>query len=620
VAEDRLERRLVFVGLVVLLVWIVLAARLFYLQVVQGDRFRVSAERNSVRTHRVEPPRGMILDRNGSILVDSRPAFDVLLVPHETPKLSETVERVAHLVGFDAEPVSERVAVVRGRARFQPQRLAADVDRNALARVESRLWALPGVLTRVTPVRSYLDGDSAAHVLGTLGEISPAQLESRRFAGYRRGDVIGRSGMEALFDRELRGRAGGRHLLVDAHGRELEELGAVESQPGNNLVLTLDRRLQLAAEQAIDETGHGGALVALDPRTGEVLALTSRPAFNPNDFATGLDTEAWDRLLGDPRKLLQNRALQGQYPPGSTYKVVTAIAGLEEGVITPETSIDCNGWMRLGRRRYRCWRRGGHGEVNLHRALVQSCDIYFYQVGRGVGVDRLAYYARALGLGRKTGIEFGNENAGLVPTAAWKERRFQEPWVEGETLSIAIGQGFNLWTPVQLAVAYGAVANGGSLMRPYLVERVETPHGEVLKAGSPEPVGEVAVSSATLERVRSALRDVVHGERGTGYAMRRLPGGVEAAGKTGTAQVVSLREDDTREEDEIPEKERDHAWFVTYVPAQDPRIVVAVLVEHGGHGGSTAAPVARRVVEAWLEAEAEAEAEPGAEGERHARN
>jgi penicillin-binding protein 2 len=387
VAEDRLERRLVFVGLVVLLVWIVLAARLFYLQVVQGDRFRVSAERNSVRTHRVEPPRGMILDRNGSILVDSRPAFDVLLVPHETPKLSETVERVAHLVGFDAEPVSERVAVVRGRARFQPQRLAADVDRNALARVESRLWALPGVLTRVTPVRSYLDGDSAAHVLGTLGEISPAQLESRRFAGYRRGDVIGRSGMEALFDRELRGRAGGRHLLVDAHGRELEELGAVESQPGNNLVLTLDRRLQLAAEQAIDETGHGGALVALDPRTGEVLALTSRPAFNPNDFATGLDTEAWDRLLGDPRKLLQNRALQGQYPPGSTYKVVTAIAGLEEGVITPETSIDCNGWMRLGRRRYRCWRRGGHGEVNLHRALVQSCDIYFYQVGRGVGVD-----------------------------------------------------------------------------------------------------------------------------------------------------------------------------------------------------------------------------------------
>jgi penicillin-binding protein 2 len=605
VAEGRLERRLVFVSLVVLLVWIVLAARLFYLQVVQGDRFRVSAERNSVRTHRVDPPRGMILDRNRGILVDSRPAFEVLLVPHETPELARTVERVARLVGFDAGPVSERVQAVRGRALFQPQRIADDVDRDALARVEARLWALPGVLTRVAPARSYLDGDSAAHVLGMLGEIGADQLGSRHFAGYRRGDVIGRSGMEALFDRELRGRSGGRHLLVDAHGRELEELGAVEPQPGNNLVLTLDRWLQRAAEAAIDETGHGGALVALDPRTGEVLALTSRPAFNPNEFALRIGAGAWQELLEDPRKLLQNRALQGQYPPGSTYKVVTAIAGLEEGVIGPDTTADCRGSIRLGRRRYHCWRRGGHGEVDFHRALVESCDVYFYQVGRAVGVDRLAYYARALGFGRKTGIEFGNESAGLVPTSAWKERRFREPWQEGETLSTAIGQGFNLWTPIQLAVAYGAIANGGALMRPYLVDRLESPHGEILKAGSPQASGEVPVSPATLERVRRGLRGVVQEERGTGWAMRRLPGGVEAAGKTGTAQVISLREDESLDEDEIPEHERDHAWFVTYVPAEKPRLLVAVLIEHGGHGGSAAAPVARRVVETWLEREAE---------------
>jgi penicillin-binding protein 2 len=266
--------------------------------------------------------------------------------------------------------------------------------------------------------------------------------------------------------------------------------------------------------------------------------------------------------------------------------------------------------MRLGRRRYQCWKRGGHGEVALHRALVESCDVYFYQVGREVGVDRLAYYARALGLGRETGLGLGTESAGLVPTQAWKEQRFHEPWVEGETLSIAIGQGFNLWTPIQLAMTYTAIANGGKAMRPYLLERLESPHGEVQRAGVPRPRGEVPISRATLDRVRAALRDVVQNPRGTGWAMRRLPGGVEAAGKTGTAQVVSLRPDAPADEEEIPERERDHAWFVTYVPAEQPEILVAVLIEHGGHGGSAAAPVARRVVETWLE---------GA-GVRHARH
>ena len=333
-AEGRLESRILFLSLVVLLVFMVLGARLFYLQVIQGDRYRISAERNSIRTHRIDPPRGMVLDRHRALLVDSRPAFEVLLVPHETPDPISTVDRVSELGGFDPEPIRTRLDEIRGRARFQPQRVAYDVPRSALARVESRLWALPGVHTRVAPVRSYLYGNSAAHVLGMLGEISASQLESR--SGYRQGDVIGQSGIESLLDRELRGRAGGRHLLVDAHGRELEELGAVDPQPANNLILTLDRSMQLAAEAAIDETGHAGAAVALHPRTGEVLVLASRPSFDPNHFAKGIDPEIWKGLLEDPRKALQNRALQGVYPPGSTYKVVTAIAGLEEGKITPE--------------------------------------------------------------------------------------------------------------------------------------------------------------------------------------------------------------------------------------------------------------------------------------------
>jgi penicillin-binding protein 2 len=284
---------------------------------------------------------------------------------------------------------------------------------------------------------------SAAHVLGTLGEINKRQLASRRYAGYRLGDVVGQSGVESLLERELRGRPGGRSVLVDVQGRELEVLREVAPQAGNNVVLTLDHRLQRVAEEALEATGRAGAIVALDPRTGEVLALVSRPAFDPNRFAAGIDPESWQEMVTDPRRALPNRALQGQYPPGSTYKVVTAIAGLEEKVIRRDTTVYCGGSFRLGRRRYRCWKQGGHGEVQLHRAIVESCDVFFYRVGLELGVDRLAYYARALGLGQPTGLELGPEEAGLVPTAAWKERRFQEPWIQGETLSAAIGQGFN---------------------------------------------------------------------------------------------------------------------------------------------------------------------------------
>ncbi|MFQ5699163.1 MAG: penicillin-binding protein 2 [Myxococcota bacterium] len=600
IAEDRLERGLRWIALCVVAAWIVLVGRLFYLQGVQGDRYRLSAERNSVRTHRIDPPRGMILDRAGRLLVDSRPAFDVLVVPRETESLERTVRRVSRLVGAPPEPAIERVSAVRGRARFRPQPIGTDLSRDALARVESRLWALPGVLTRVRPVRAYLQGDLAAHVLGSLGEISARQLAARRYAGYRAGDSIGRSGVEALLDRELRGRPGGRHLLVDAHGRELQQLGAVEPQPGLNLRLTLDLELQRAAESALDATGHAGAVVALDVHSGEVLVLASRPAFDPNRFASGIAADTWQALLDDPRRPLQNRALQGLYPPGSTFKVVTAIAGLEEGVITPETQLDCEGSLRVGRRRYRCWKRSGHGTIDLHRALVESCDVFFYRVGLEVGVDRIAYYARALGLGRPTGIELPNEKAGLVPTSAWKERRFGEPWMRGETLSIAIGQGFDLWTPLQMASLYATIANGGDLWQPWLIERVETPQGQTVRSGAPHSLGPLPVSSETLALIREALRGAVQEKHGTAGRLRNLPGGIEAAGKTGTAQVVAISRSEESDGEPVPEAERDHAWFVGYAPAAAPEVVVAVLVEHGGHGGSAAVPVARAVLETWI--------------------
>jgi penicillin-binding protein 2 len=617
-AEGHLDRRLVAAVGVVLAVWLVLVARLFYLQVVQGERFRDSAERNSVRTHRVEAPRGMLLDRTGARLVDSRPSFDVHVVPADTERLDETLDRLAALAGVDPALLRSRLGKPAGSRRFQMIRVLQDLDRDALARIEARLWALPGVVTDVRPVRAYRDGPVAAHVLGRLGEIDADQLEKRHYQGYKRGDVIGRHGVERLLDRELRGLDGGENVLVDAHGRELERLGRVEPEPGANVVLTLDRDVQLAAERALDETGKGGAVVALDPRSGRVLALVSRPSFDPNRFARGLEAGEWRALVDGPRKPLHNRALQGQYPPGSTYKIVTALAGLERGVIRPGFRVRCDGEFWLGRRRYRCWKweKGGHGSVDVHRALVESCDVFFYRVAhelgrqkRERGVDVLAHYGRELGLGRETGIGLGPEATGLVPSTEWKLRRFGEPWMEGETISVAIGQGFNLWTPIQLAAVYGAIGNGGARWRPFVVERMEDPLGRTLWQAEPELLGQLSLQETSLEVVRRGLRGAVHDAHGTGYAMRGLPGGVEAAGKTGTAQVVALGEV-IPEEHEVPEEQRDHAWFVTYVPAQAPRITVAVLVEHGGHGASAAAPIARKVVDAFLLAEGARPVEP----------
>lgn len=602
--DGMVERRLTGVALLIVAVWMLLITRLFYLQVVQGDVYKVSAERNSVRTQRVEAPRGALLDRHGEALVDSRPAFEVRVVPNETEDVPATLTRIAGLTGRDLGSVQQAYGAPRGRARFQPQRVVYDLDRDALARVEARLWALGGVLTQVTPVRGYRFGSSAAHLLGWLGEVGPEQLREEEFQSYRLGDIIGRGGIERLLDADLRGRPGGRNLLVDAHGKELKLLSLVEPQPGRNVVLTLDHQLQLAAEAALDRAGHTGAVVALDPRTGEVLVLASRPAFDPNGFATGIDPEVWKSLKDDPYKPFMNRALQGQYPPGSTYKVITAIAGLEEKLVDEHTQVHCGGSFRLGRRTYRCWKKEGHGTVDLNRAIVQSCDVYFYKLGLELGVNRLAYYARSLGLGARTGIELGGEMPGLVPTKEWRQLRDGTSWVEGDTVSVSIGQGANLWTPLQLAAAYAAIANGGIRYRPRLLQRIEEPDGTLVKSFAPEVAGEVPVSAETLALVRKGLADVVSAPHGTGAVMRNLPGEVLAAGKTGTAQVVGMAAGERVDSKDLERQHRDHAWFVTYAPADDPRIVVAVLAEHGGHGGSAAAPIARDVVVRFLEQEA----------------
>ena len=601
-SDAFLERRLAVAALLIALAWGLILLRLFYVQIARAEEFASAAERNSVRSHRVPAPRGMILDRGGEVLVDSRPSYKTLVVPHKAGDLDWTASRLADVLAVDRSEIAGRIGAPRGSARFQPLEVARDLERGAFARLQARLWALPGVVTQVDPVRRYRYGDSAAHVLGRLGEIDADRLGRREYRGYRRGDVIGREGVEALLDRDLRGRPGGLNVLVDARGREIRTLSAVEAEPGLNVVLTLDRRLQQVAERGLDDAGRGGAVVALDPRSGAVLVLASRPAFDPNRFATGIGSEGWAELSGDERAPLNNRAIRGQYPPGSTYKLVAAIAALEERVATPDTRVTCRGSFRLGSRRYRCWKREGHGPVGIHAALVRSCDVFFYEIGRKLGPDRLAHYARELGLGVPTGLDVPGESAGLVPTRAWKERRFGEPWLEGETVSLSIGQGFNLWTPIQLAAAYAAVGNGGTRYRPFLVERIETPAGEAVRERGPEVAGELPIRRETLEIVRAALRGAVHEPGGTGSAMRRVPG-VESAGKTGTAQVVGWTEEMREDEEAVPERFRDHAWFATWLPADEPRLVVAVLVEHGGHGGSAAAPIAAEIATAFVQGE-----------------
>ncbi len=602
--DSDIERRLPLLAAFVILVFALFVLRLFYLQVIQGDALRDRSERNSVRTLRLEAPRGDILDRHQRTLATTRPAFGVEVIPNELKVPKVTFSTLAILIDGDAGEFARKVGRPRGRERFQAVRLAGDLSYDQRARVESHRYAMPGVVTDVRPRRHYVEGVLAAHLLGMIGEIRRDQLATRRFADYRAGEIIGQSGVEALFERHLRGRAGGQNVVVDVAGREIEVLNEVEPAPGGRLVLALDLDLQRVADAAFrssdpKEPPKAGAVAVLDPRNGDVLALTSAPTYDPNDFAGGIEVAKWQRLISDPRRPIQNRALAGQYPPGSTYKVIVAAAALSEGLVTPDEKLFCPGHFRLGRRTYRCWRRRGHGELALRDALVRSCDVYFYQLGLRLGVDRLAEYARAAGLGRRTEIAVAPEQPGLVPTEAWKLRRFGEPWQKGETVSAAIGQGFNLVTPLQLAVAFAAIANGGTLLQPRVVLRALDRNGAVVDEPAPEVLGTLPVEPDTLAFIRDALVGVVQEPKGTG-GRARVPGLV-VGGKTGTSQVVGIEHTEDLEEDEIPEHLRDHAWFVAFAPAEDPEIVVAVLVEHGGHGGSAAAPIAQRILARWFE-------------------
>lgn len=592
-----LARRFRIVLWVISIAFSILIVRMWCLQVIQGEEFRQKSENNRIRLHKVKPLRGRICDIRGNILVDNQASFDVSIIPEDAKDVDGVTGQIKglytqKLLAFSGEDIDVRIR----RKPFVPVKLERNLSREKLAIVETHALDLPGVVVDVMPVRKYIFGEMMAHILGYVGEISYNELKKDTCGDYKLGDMVGKQGIEQYLDRYLKGVRGGEQVEVDVAGRELRVIEKVKPVPGYNVVLTIDSNLQNIAWDAFEE--KAGSVIVMDPRDGSVLAMVSKPSFNPNLFNRGISRDNWEKLLNNPLHPMRNRALSGQYPPGSTYKLLVAAAALEEGLITPATSFFCDGSYKLGNRTFRDWKEGGHGEISLHRAIVESCDVYFYNVGKMVGVDKLAKYSRGFGLGVKTGIGLSEENSGLVPTRQWKLNRFKEPWQIGETLCMSIGQGSVLVTPLQILNAYCALANGGILYVPRIVKRIETAEGKVVKEFDPEIKSHIPVSERNIKILRHALWGAVNEVGGTGSALKRKE--EDVCGKTGTAQVVELSQGDDIREEKVPYKLRDHALFVCFAPYEKPEIAVVVVVEHGGHGGSVAAPIARKIVDAYF--------------------
>ena len=603
-----LRRRFIIASLIVIGIFGILALRLWYLQILGVEHYRGLSERNRIRYVAIQPPRGTIFDRHGTLLVDNRPAFTVSALRQEVGDREALFANLAQLLEIDAESLEMRWRAGQSLPRYRPLPLLEDVGREAMEVIQENSVDLPGVIVEAKPFRAYPYGDMAAHLFGYLGEVTEDELRQPEFEGYRSGAMIGKTALERLYEDRLRGEHGQKRIEVNVRGNELRQVTTRNPLPGQSLYLTIDATLQKAAEDALGE--QSGGIVALDVHTGEVLAFVSRPSFDPAWFARGVTSEEWNSLIDNPKHPMTNKVLRGQYPPGSTFKMVVALAALEAGTASPSTTVTCDGSMHLGSHEFRCWKKEGHGSVDLHKAIKESCDIWFYRVGLETGIDRIASAATRFGLGEPTGFPFGSEQPGLIPTRAWKKRRFGTSWYDGETVNTSIGQGFVLTTPLQLAVMSATLANGGTVWRPQIVQKIVSLDGVTEWLLKPEKLKESIWPADGMRVVRRAMEAVVNEAGGT--AARSRLEVVRFAGKTGTAQVVRRKADDEEEDDleQIPYRFRDHALFVSYAPAVAPQIAVAVVVEHGGHGSSAAAPIAKAMYAAYFGGKLIGEATP----------
>lgn len=586
---QKSDNRLEVLGIIIILVFVALISRLGYLQVVQGKYYGEKADGNRIRIIPTMAPRGIFFDRNGMPLVSNLPGFTVALLPVNGVIPEEIIVKLAGILKMNVDEI--KVKVSQNDGKFEPVRIKSNIGADIVTTIEERRTELPGVVIEIQPIRNYVNNELAAHLFGYVSEINDVQLEKAKADGYKSGDIVGKFGLEKVYDRELRGVDGGDQVEVDVTGRPVSVLGKKETTPGNNLILTIDARIQKAAEQAIDEqliylqtktefrNAKAATAIAMNPKTGEILAMVSRPTFNPNLFAGGISSKDWKNINDNPNNPMDNKAISGEYPPGSTFKIVTGTAALELGKVTPEEKILDTGkhWI--------IDKGNAEGEalgwINFRQALTKSDNVYFYEMGNRVGIDNLEKYARMFGLGAPTGINLPGESDGLVANRAYKEKVYGEDWYLSETFDAAIGQGFQLATPLQVAVVMSQIANGGHRYRPYVVSKIVGGNGESVKTFAPEEVGKVTLSETTLRVIRESLRDVALEGGTAAQVFQDFP--VAIAGKTGTAENSHGS---------------DHGWFMAYGPYEDPRIVVVVIVEQGGFGTSSAAPIAKKILEA----------------------
>ncbi len=590
--DDRrsLTQRLTVIQYVVAGCFAMLGVSFWIFQIAQHDRFAEMAAENHLRRLPLPAPRGVLFDRNFKVLVDNQNSFNIALLREQTPNLDQTLHTLAEATGTDEAELREAVNRRRRDPSYRPIVLIENASREQVIAVRARRFELPGIEPRQVPARHYPTSDMAAHLFGYVSEVTEAQLARPEYAGVESGDFVGQAGVEQAYNRLLMGTEGNRAVVVNSLGREIEELEKEDPIEGRRLQLTIDADLQKATDDAFVASGFNGAAVVLDPRTGEVLSFTSRPAYDPNAFSAGIDKKTWQELNTDELRPLQNRALQGRYSPGSTFKMAVALAGLEEDVITPSFQVHCSGSATFYGHRFGCWKKGGHGTVDLRHAIEQSCDVYFYTVGNMLGVDRINKWATLFGLGVKSNIDLPNELVGLVPSTEWKKTQKESKWYAGETISVAIGQGQVAVTPISMAVYAATIANGGTRITPHLLKAVDDGTG-LKPVAAPPPQSKVDVTPEKLQAIRDGMWGVVNGG-GTGGRARIE--GHDVCGKTGTAQVISNkgRIAAGRSTRDL----RDNGWFVFFAPRDNPEIAGVVFLEHGIHGPN-AASLAHHILE-----------------------
>jgi len=599
------KRRFEWLMLAAIFFFTLLGIRLWSLQIIYGDQYQTLSQKNRTRYIPIAAPRGPIYDREGLLLVDNRPSFTVSILRQEVTDKQQLLTRLATYLNSDWQQLEADWNKRRYYPQYRPIPLKHDVERTTIENLSENSIDLPGMLIEVQPMRAYPYREAAAHIFGHIGAITERELTQQRYSDYHAGDYIGKSGIEKHLEPYLRGIAGEKLVEVDVKGKKLRQHQVRPPLPGKSIFLTLDRSLQLQTEQAFGD--QSGAAVVLDVNNGDILAMVSRPAFDPALFASGISNDQWQALVNNPDHPLQAKAISGQYPPASTYKMVTALAALHEGVISPNDLIDCEGRTTVGNRSFRCWKKTGHGPTNLKKALRESCDVWFYEVSLKLGIERMSTMARNLGLGRTYDLPLDSEQSGLIPDKTWKRNRYNAPWYKGETVIAAIGQGYVLATPLQLAVMTSTIANGGTLYQPHLIKRIEEFDGKILKQYGPHILHDSELDLEDLSYVKRGMEEVVNHPRGTGKST--AIDGVIIAAKTGTAQVVRLKDDpvDGEEVDieEIAYRHRDHALFVAYAPAKKPEIAVAIIVEHGQHGGSAAGPIAKQIFKHYFTTKAD---------------